>query len=423
MTKCGIKIWRLAIVMALSLVGGWQAIFAQAASNQDREFHQTYDLTANGTVGIYGNSGVVRISTWTESRVKVDAIKRGRNEADFAKVQIEVMDRPERVEIRVVSSSGYNWRGGGVTVDFDIKVPRSSSISPVNTTSGDITVMGPIERVTARATSGNVSAQDVRDIASLAATSGNVTATHIGGELRVNASSGTVTVNDSNSKVFAQASSGSIRVANARDDVTATVNSGDVKLEKIGGRAIVRSNNGWIVINDVGGDVQATSYNDDVTVSNVKGRAVVTALNGAVNLKGIGEGVKATSVSSAVNVSDSKGRIEVGSTSDSITLTNLDSTEIVAKTTSGIVQFTGNLHPDGHYEFESFSGEVILILPPDSNFTLSAKTHSGSVNTEFPVQLSRNIGGSLITGTVGKGGADVRASSFSGSVRIRKSVR
>lgn len=421
MSKRGIKFGWLVVVLMLALVGGWQTIFAQT-SGQDREFHQTYDLTPTGTVGIYSNSGSVRISTWNENRVKVDAIKRGRNEADFARVQIEVMNRPERIEIRAVYPSGFSGRGG-VTVDFDIKVPRSSSISPVNTTSGDITILGPIERVTARATSGNVSAQDVTDIASLAATSGNVTATHIGGELRANTSSGTVTVNDSNSRVFAQASSGSIRVNNARDDVTATVNSGDVKLEKVGGRANARSNNGWIVINDVGGDVQATSFNDDVTVSNVKGRAVVTALNGAVNLRGIAEGVKATSVSSAINVSDSKGRIEVGTTSDSITLTNLDSSEIVAKTTSGNVQFTGTLQADGHYEFESFSGEVVLVVPPDSSFTLSAKTHSGSVNTEFPLQLSRNIGGSLITGTVGKGGADVRASSFSGSVRIKKSVR
>jgi len=100
-----------------------------------------------------------------------------------------------------------------------------------------------------------------------------------------------------------------------------------------------------------------------------------------------------------------------------------DSDEIVAKTTSGIVQFTGKLHQDGHYEFESFSGEVVLVLPPESNFTLSAKTHSGSVNTEFPLQLTRTIGGSLMTGTVGKGGADVRASSFSGSVRIKKATR
>lgn len=409
--------------LVLALAGCWQAVYGQTTGGQDKEFHQTYDLAANGTVGIYNTSGVIRVSSWNENRVKVDAVKRGRNEADFARVQIEATANPERIEIRVVYPNGFNWRSGGVTVDFDVKVPRSASISPATSTSGDITVLGPVARATARTTSGNVSAQDVTDIVSLNSTSGDVQATRIGGEVRANATSGTVTVNEANSRVFAQSSSGSVRVTQARDDVTATVNSGDIKLEKVGGRAIVRSNSGAVVINDVGGDVQATSFTEDVTVSNVRGRAVVNAISGNVIMSGIAEGLKATAVSGSVKISDSKGRIEANTTSDDIILTNLDSDEIVAKTTSGIVQFTGKLHQDGHYEFESFSGEVVLVLPPESNFTLSAKTHSGSVNTEFPLQLTRTIGGSLMTGTVGKGGADVRASSFSGSVRIKKATR
>ncbi|MGH9798821.1 MAG: DUF4097 family beta strand repeat-containing protein, partial [Blastocatellia bacterium] len=325
-----ITIWWL----MLALAGGWQLVGAQTVG-QDKEFHQVYDLAANGTVAVYNTSGAVRVSSWNENRIKVDAVKRGRNEADFAKVQIEVIARPERVEIRAVYPSGFNWRSGGVTVELDVKVPRTSAVSPVNTTSGDITVTGPVERLTARATSGNVVAQDVTDAASLNSTSGDITAARIGGELRVNATSGTLTINEASSRVFAQTSSGSIRITQARDDVTATVNSGDIKLEKIGGRAIVRANSGWIVVNDVGGDVQATSYTDDITVSNVRGRATVSAISGNVILRGIAEGVKATAVSGSVSVSDSKGRIEVGTTSDSITLANLDSSEIVAKTTSG----------------------------------------------------------------------------------------
>lgn len=422
MIRRGMKIWLLLVL----LIGGWQLVGAQTgslASGQDKEFHQTYDLAANGTVGVYNTSGAISVSSWNENRVKVDAIKRGRNESDFARVQIEVTARPERVEVRVVYPSGFNWRGGGVSVDFDLKLPRTAALSPVNSTSGDITVTGPVERLIARTTSGDVSAVDVADTASLNSTSGNVTAARIGGELRANATSGTLTINEANSRVFAQTSSGSIRVTQARDDVTATVASGDIKLEKIGGRAVVRASSGSVVVNDVGGDVQAASMTDDVTVSNVRGRATVSAISGDITLRGIGEGIKATAVSGSVSISDSKGRIEVGTTSDSITLTNLESTEIVAKTTSGDVHFTGKFHGDGHYEFESFSGEVVLVLPPDSNFTLSAKTHNGSVNTEFPLQLTRNIGGSQMNGTVGKGGADVRASSFSGSVRIRKSTR
>lgn len=417
----GIKIgWVLALMV---LIGGWKTAGAQTVSGQDKEFHQAYDLTANGTIGIYNTSGAVRITSWNENRVKVDAIKRGRNEAEFAKVQIEVTARPERVEVRVIYPGGFNWRGGGVSVDFDVKVPRGASVNPANTSSGDLNIVGPIERVVARASSGNVFAQDITDTASLTSTSGNVAAAKIGGELRANSTSGNVTITEAGSRVFATASSGSIRVTGARDDVTATVNSGDIKLEKIGGRATVRSNSGWVVVNDIGGDVQATSMTDDVTISKVKGRAVISAISGNVSLREIAEGIKATAVSGSINISDSKGRIEALTTSDSIILTNLDSSEVIAKSTTGNVQFTGKIHENGSYEFESFNGEVLLFLSPDSNFSLSAQTHNGSLNTEFPLQLGRSTGGNFLSGTVGKGGADIRVKSFNGSVRIKKSAR
>lgn len=395
---------------------------AQIANGQDKEFHQTYDLAEKGSVAIYNTSGTVRISSWNEARVQVNAVKHGRNEADFAKVRIEAIAQPERIEIRVIYPSGFNWRGGGISVDFDLKVPRSALVSP-NTTSGELTITGPIERVVARTTSGNVSAQDVTDTASLNSTSGNVTATRIGGELRANATSGTLTITETNSRVFANASSGSIRVTNARDDVNASVSSGDIKLEKIGGRAIVRSNSGWVVVNDVGGDVQVTSMTDDVTVSNVRGRATVTAISGNVSLRSIAEGVKATAVSGSISISDTKGRVEASSTSDNVILTNLDSREVVAKSTSGNVQFTGKIHQGGIYELESFNGEVVLTLSPDSNFYLSAQTHNGALNTEFPLQLTRSTGGMSLSGSVGKGGADIRVKSFNGSVRIRKGAQ
>jgi len=411
----GIKtVW---LVLALILFG------AQIVNGQDREFHQTYDLAEKGSVAVYNTSGAIRITSWNEARVRVDAVKRGRNEADFAKVRIEAIAQPERIEIRVIYPSGFNWRGGGVSVDFDIKMPRSASVNPANSTSGDVTITGPIERVVVRATSGNITAQDVTDTANLNSTSGNVTAARIGGELRANATSGTVTINEANSRVFANASSGSIRVTNARDDVNATVSSGDIKLEKIAGRAIVRSNSGLVIVNDVGGDVQASSMSDDVTVSNVSGRATITAISGNVNLRNISGGVKATAVSGSINVSDTKGRVEASSTSDDVVLTNLDSREVVAKSTSGNVQFTGKIHQGGIYELESFNGEVVLTLSPDSNFYLSAQTHNGALNTEFPLQLTRSTGGMSLTGSVGKGGADIRVKSFNGSVRIRKSAQ
>lgn len=393
---------------------------ARQAGDQDREFHQTYDLAANGTVSVYNTSGNIRITSWNENRIKVDAVKHGRREENLARVRIEVNPQPDHVEIRAVYPNGVNWRGGGVSVDFDLKVPRTASISPANSNSGDIAITGPVERAIARTSSGNITVTDIKDTASLTATSGGITATRVGGELRANASSGDLTINEVGSRLIAQTSSGSIHATQIRDDATATVSSGEVRLEKVGGRAVARASSGPVWINDVGGDAQASSMSDNLTVTNVRGRANLSAISGGITVRNIGEGVRARSVSGPVTISDSKGSIDAGSTSDSVSLINVDSQEVSASSTSGNVHFTGKIRDGGHYELESFNGNVVLIIPMDSGFNLTAKTHDGSINTEFPLQLTRTTGGSLMSGTVGRGGAEVRVSTFNGNVQIKK---
>ncbi|HMZ17659.1 MAG TPA: DUF4097 family beta strand repeat-containing protein [Blastocatellia bacterium] len=407
-------------LLLLNSGGRFAKTSAAGQGSQDREFHQTYDLAPNGIVAVFNSSGNIRISTWDRNQVKVDAVKQGRREEDFSRVQIQVTPRADRVEIRAVYPTGYNWRNGGVSVNFDIKLPRTATINPANSSSGDITIVGPVERVVARTSSGNISAGDVKDTANLSTSSGNIRATRIGGELRATAGSGDLILTELGSRLIAQSSSGSIQATDVRDDAMATVASGEVRLEKIGGRAVGRTSSGSVWINDVAGDAQGSTMSDNVTVTNVKGRATISAISGNVTVRNVGEGVRAGTISGTVSISDCKGVINASSTSDTITLTNIDSRDVIAKTTSGNVRFTGKIQEGGRYEFESFNGSVVLNIPADSNFNLTAKTYNGTINTEFPVQLTRTTGGTLMSGTVGKGGVDVIVSSFNGSVQIKK---
>lgn len=421
-----VKIRRMALALSLiGLIASGNRAYAACGFQQtnDREFHQVYDIAPNGSLGIYNTSGTIDISSWNENRVKIDAVKNGRRVEDLARVEIQVTANSDRLDIRVIYPNGFNWKGGGVSVDFEIKVPRTIAINSVNATSGDVKVSGPIEKLTVRTTSGNITALEITDTASLTASSGNIDARKIGGELRITTSSGELTVSEVNSRLFANASSGSIRASQIAEDVSATVSSGDIRLEKIGGRATARSNSGSINMIDIGGDAQASSLSDNVTLSHIRGRANVNAISGDVNLDNIEQGVRVTSISGSVTVSNSKGRVEVTNTSDNIILNNLDSADVIAKTTSGNVRFSGRIQEDGHYEFESFNGEVLLFFPSDSNFNLSARTHNGSVNTEFPLQITRTAVGGSMSGTVGKGGADIRVSSFNGTVWIKKNAR
>ncbi len=393
-------------------------LLTPAAFSQNRELHETYDINPNGTVSVTNTSGFIRVSSWSENRVKIDAVRRGR-EDELDQVQIQVNATPTRIEVRTI----YARSRTNVSVDYDLKVPGTVILNSITSTSGDVTLTGPILSATARSTSGDVIAKDIREAATLVSTSGNVTAEKIGGELRANSTSGDVFVNDIGSRLTAASTSGNVTASQIRDDATASATSGNVKLEKIGGRATGRSSSGTIEIHDVGGDVQADSLSDSVTVTDVRGRAVISCISSDVVVRHVEEGVRATSISGNIDLSDIKGRVEASTTSGSVRLLNVDSRDVIGKSLSGEVRYTGKLYEDGHYNFESFSANVILFLPPDSQFRLTARSRSGSINTEFPLQVSGQVAerGSM-TGTVGNGSADLRVGTFSGSVYLKKST-
>ncbi len=400
----GLNMMLPAIALAFGWLAGCGAIEVAAQTGvRGRELHETYELAPNGSVGVSNLSGYIRVTSWDENRVKVDAVKRGQRGEDPAQVEIQITATTQRIEIRTLYPRGSS----NISVDYDLKVPRTSSLSTLNSTSGEITITGPVARAIARSTSGNIHAAKV------------------GGEFQANTTSGNVVVSEIESRLFVQATAGSVTAMDIRDDATVGATSGNVKLERIGGRAVARSLSGWISVSDVGGDAQAESTSQNVTINKVRGRVNAHSLSGSIVVREASEGVRAGSISGKIEVYDSKGRIEVGSTSAEIILDNIESRDILVRSTSGPVRFAGKVSDDGHYEFESFSSDVVLILPPESSFTLTTKSQTGSVNTEFPLQLGRrptieNRG--YLAGTVGKGGAEIRAASFSGSVHIKKST-
>jgi len=72
------------------------------------------------------------------------------------------------------------------------------------------------------------------------------------------------------------------------------------------------------------------------------------------------------------------------------------------------------------YQFNSHSGDVVLVLPASSSFELEAGAFSGTVKTEFPIEVIGEISERQIKGKVGNGGAYIVAKAFSGRVEIRE---
>lgn len=141
---------------------------------------------------------------------------------------------------------------------------------------------------------------------------------------------------------------------------------------------------GDIKVNNVSGRLKFRTASGDVYVSNVAGTVVAATASGEMNVKNVAGSVKASSASGNVNVE----------------IARLDGSEAL--------------------EFSSASGDVRVTLPGDLDADVSLSTVSGSVKTDFPIEVEKSTygPGSRARGRLGAGLRKVRISSASGDVSL-----
>lgn len=410
--------------MLLCLILIWSVtVPAQSGSQNPAELHETYDLNPGGTVSVQNVSGYIRVTGWDENKVRVDAIKRPqRGSEDLSRVEIRVLATADRVEIRTLYPRSD--RGADISVDYDLKVPRSAIINSLSSVSGNISLSGAGARAVVRSTSGEISAQSIGGEANLATTSGAIMAKDIKGALTIRTTSGALQITEVGSNLSVGSTSGTVRAAAIRDDAIISSTSGDIRIERVGGRVGARSVSGAVYASDVSGDVEAGSSSDSVVVERVKGRLTASTISGRITARNIEEGVRAGSVSGTIELTGIKGAIGADSTSGSILLRDLASDDVRARSFSGTVRFQSRVSDKGRYILDSFSGELIVALPTATDFEILAKTSSGEIETDFPVQVGpgTNLDSARrrLQATHGKGGAQFALTTFSASIRIRK---
>jgi DUF4097 and DUF4098 domain-containing protein YvlB len=178
--------------------------------------------------------------------------------------------------------------------------------------------------------------------------------------------------------------------------------SGDVKLVSIGGAAKIDSVSGNVDVLGAAG-LEAKVVSGDMTLEGILGDAYLKSVSGDVHATGI------------------KGSVEIESVSGNIELKDVSEARTVkGKTVSGDVTYVGTILAGGNYELATHSGNVELRIPPASAFDFEAKTFSGVIDSDFPIETIGRISPKEIHGTVNKGGARIRLASFSGDIELKK---
>jgi DUF4097 and DUF4098 domain-containing protein YvlB len=193
--------------------------------------------------------------------------------------------------------------------------------------------------------------------------------------------------------------------------VSATSWSGSVELRGVHGDADVHTQSADIAVHDAGARLDVESLSGNVTVQGVKSDAAIHTVSGDIDLSG------------------ARGDLEIETVSGDLQLRDVVARQVRTHTTSGDIQFIGQILADGRYEFNTHSGEIGLQLPADVGAQLNVSTFSGGIDSDFPITLragEHGIGSAQakqLSFTLGKGSARIIAETFSGDITLSSTAR
>lgn len=161
------------------------ALPALAQDRVQEEFHQTYQLSAQGRVQLENINGSVRVTGWDRNEVKVDAVKWAytRERLDEAQILVDASNENIRIYTKYPERDlGFtNDRNGRInnpaTVEYTLFVPRNARIDAIETINGNLSLEGLTNDVRASSINGQVTARGLLAEAKLSTVNGNLEAT------------------------------------------------------------------------------------------------------------------------------------------------------------------------------------------------------------------------------------------------------
>lgn len=170
------------------------------------------------------------------------------------------------------------------------------------------------------------------------------------------------------------------------------------------------------------GELDLESVSGSIDVEADAKSVDVSTVSGAIEVSGKIRSVDAESVSGRITLQETSGRADVATTSGRIEIRGGHFESVSCTSVSGKIEFDGSPTGDGEFEFENFSGSVVLTLPADVSADFEAETFSGSIRSDFGGREDKEeFGpGASMDATYGNGDADITVSTFSGSIRVVK---
>jgi DUF4097 and DUF4098 domain-containing protein YvlB len=229
---------------------------------------------------------------------------------------------------------------------------------------------------------------------------------------------------------------GDVSVEGLKSNADVTDGHGDVKFDGMGGDVHAHMRNGDFSAHAIDGQVVVNGQGGDVTLSEINGQALIDGeFFGDTHLEQMSGPIHFHSARTAIDVPKLDGDLTLDS--DDLTANQIEGPVRIVTRSKGIelTQVAGDLHiedsdgdvnvtaaaPLGNVEIRNRTGDLMLTVPENASFTVTASTSEDSdLQTDFPFQVKTNGDRKQLTGTVGQGGVKLDLSTTHGDLKLRK---
>lgn len=165
--------------------------------------------------------------------------------------------------------------------------------------------------------------------------------------------------------------------------------------------------------------IRVHGVSSDVDVEGTRADLGVQTVSGDVQVRDVAGDLTMTTVSGDVVAADLSGTLVARTTSGDGRILHSRLRRFSVNSVSGDFTLESPLLADEHCHAKTVSGDLELLVPPDTGATIQLKSVSGSVACELPAEIIKS-GRRHWQGRINGGGGHVEMNSVSGDLRIRR---
>ncbi|HEX3155844.1 MAG TPA: DUF4097 family beta strand repeat-containing protein, partial [Candidatus Angelobacter sp.] len=173
--------------------------------------------------------------------------------------------------------------------------------------------------------------------------------------------------------------------------------------------------------------VNVTTTSAPITAEGISSEIGLASETGQITVHNIAKShVNIRSVTAPVSLQDvTMSRVDIQSTGGTVQLKNVNGQRVAVGTTSGNIDYQGDCSGGGDYILTTHNGAIDVTLPATASVDLSARSTTGKVENDFPLQQKPHNSfvpeqGRSFAGTSNSGSSSVELQSFSGKIRVKK---